>query len=389
MTTTIVFDHRGRSSQLDEGPIEVRITHARRLYYIGTGVRVRKNEWRASTMEIVNRQDAVELTERVRIIVRRIEDEVNMYIAEGRAIDVREIKKRVWNLDEVAGTDMYDWMWNEIEYMKLRQGSMKHYRSFFNRLQEYKKLMKWKDLSTESIIRFDRWLHGRTDTKRDGRKEKLSDAAVYNYHKCMKALLRRACVIGKIELNPYDRLRGQFSRGEKENVEYLTDEEMALLVNAELPEGLLSLARDLFVFQMYTGMSYSDMQAFDFSKYHKVGSSWRLTGARVKTGVPFVSQLLPPAVRVLEKYNMKIPKIYNADYNNALKAVAATVGIRKDMHSHLARHTFATWMLRNGVSIEHVSKMLGHTNITQTQRYAKILAESIHADFERMAELIK
>ena len=59
------------------------------------------------------------------------------------------------------------------------------------------------------------------------------------------------------------------------------------------------------------------------------------------------------------------------------------------MHSHMARHTFATWMLRNQVPIEHVSKMLGHTNITQTQRYAKIVAEDIHNDYRKVAEKLK
>ena len=60
-------------------------------------------------------------------------------------------------------------------------------------------------------------------------------------------------------------------------------------------------------------------------------------------------------------------------------------GIKTRLHSHLARHTFATWMLRHGVSIENVSKMLGHTNIKQTQRYAKVQAQAVYDDFERIA----
>ena len=64
-------------------------------------------------------------------------------------------------------------------------------------------------------------------------------------------------------------------------------------------------------------------------------------------------------------------------------------GITTPLHSHLARHTFATYMLRNGVKIENVSKMLGHTNITQTQRYAKVLAQSVQEDFDMIAEKMK
>jgi site-specific recombinase XerD len=63
-----------------------------------------------------------------------------------------------------------------------------------------------------------------------------------------------------------------------------------------------------------------------------------------------------------------------------------SAGIKIPLHSHLARHTFATWMLRNGAKIENVSRMLGHTNIRQTQRYAKVMAESVREDFDRVTK---
>ena len=68
-----------------------------------------------------------------------------------------------------------------------------------------------------------------------------------------------------------------------------------------------------------------------------------------------------------------------------LKAIGMVIGIER-LHSHMGRHTFATWMLSNGSKIENVSRMLGHTNITQTQRYAKVLAQSVHDDFDMIAE---
>jgi len=98
---------------------------------------------------------------------------------------------------------------------------------------------------------------------------------------------------------------------------------------------------------------------------------------------------LPPAVEVLERYGMQLPKLDNRAYNSSLKALGMAAGISTPLHSHVARHTFATWMLKNGAKIENVSRMLGHTNITQTQRYAKVLAESVHDDFDRMEKLLK
>ena len=119
------------------------------------------------------------------------------------------------------------------------------------------------------------------------------------------------------------------------------------------------------------------------------GQRWNHIGERIKTGVPFVSSILPPALHVLEKYNMQVPKMNNADYNHQLKALGLMAGIKTRLHSHLARHTFATWMLRNGAKIENVSRMLGHTNIRQTQRYAKVLAQSVHDDFDMIAKKLK
>ena len=89
----------------------------------------------------------------------------------------------------------------------------------------------------ESITRFDAYLHTV--------KPALSDAAIYNYHKCFKALLNRADRFGKIDRNPYERLKGRFSRGEKENVEYLTEDELKRLQKLDLPEKTeMAMARD-------------------------------------------------------------------------------------------------------------------------------------------------
>ena len=149
----------------------------------------------------------------------------------------------------------------------------------------------------------------------------------------------------------------------------------------------MDVAHDLFIFQMYTGLPYSDAQAFKISDYKWDGQSWNHIGERIKTGVPYVSRLLSPAVAILEKYGWEIPKMDNRVYNHHLKALGQMAGIKTNLHTHLARHTFATFMLRNGAKIENVSRMLGHTNIVQTQRYAKVLAKSVHDDFETIEHL--
>ena len=384
ITTKIIFDRKHQAKKDGTGTIEIRVTVARRAIYISTGVRVCEKEWKAG--RVVNRTDAPALNERIGIIYEIVDREANRCIKVGQPINTAAIKKMVWNEKDAMSDEpsFLEWFEHQTEILNLAHGTVKHYNSLYTRLVEFGKIKQWIDITTENISEFDAWLHKRKLSNG----EAITDAAVYKYHKCLKAMLNRAVTFDKIDRNPYDRLK--FKRGESENIEYLTEDEMKAIVNLKVPKGTqIEMARDLFVFQMYTGLSYSDTQAFDFCQYKKVKGKWINTGERIKTGVAYVSSLLPPAVAVLEKYGWTVPKIDNADYNHLLKVVGTMANIPTKMHTHLARHTFATWMLRNGAKIENVSRMLGHTNIRQTQRYAKVLAESVHEDFDMVAAKMK
>lgn len=392
ITTKLIFDRRKTASRTREGYIEVRVTIDRATKYISTGVRVHKNEW--ATDRVVNRQDADTLNERLAIIFEKVSRYSNECVKQCKTFDIESVKQIVWKQVEMSKDEptFIQWCEKQIPLLGVSEGTTKHYNPLITRLTEYGRMNRWQDVSVENIANFDAWLHQITKPISDaamksGKKpEKLSDGAVYNYHKCLKALLNRALVFGLIVNNPYNRLKGKFKRGDRENLEYLTDEEIQKFEAIILPKGdILDTVHDLFIFQMYTGLPFSDMQSFDANDYKWDGKAWRHVGERIKTGVPYVSQLLPPAVKVLEKYGWEIPQISNADYNRHLKSLGQMAGIKTRLHSHLARHTFATWMLRHGVSIENVSKMLGHTNIKQTQRYAKVQAQAVYDDFERMA----
>ncbi len=393
ITQKIVFDRRKTASRTREGIIEIRVIIDRKAIYLSTGVRVHKNEWAAGM--IVNRPDAEVLNQRLAIMSEKVGRAVNDAVKQSVKLDTESVKQAVCQFVESQSDEptFVSWCEKQIPLLGISDGTAKHYKPLVAKLTQYGRMNKWQDVNVENICNFDAWLHTVTQPISDARMKagekpkRLSDAAVYNYHKCLKALLNRAYKFEKIASNPYDKLKGQFKRGEKENVEYLTEYEMQKFEAMVLPEGsALDIAHDLFIFQMYTGLPYSDMQAFDISDYKKDGHRWNHVGERIKTGVPYVSSLLPPSLRVLEKYDMSIPKMNNADYNHQLKALGLMAGIKTRLHSHLARHTFATYMLRNGVKIENVSKMLGHTNITQTQRYAKVLAQSVHDDFDMIAE---
>lgn len=390
ITKKLVFDHRGRTKEKNEGPIELRVTANSKPFYINTGVRVRSDQFNGE--RVVNHRDARLLNERLKDVVLKIETAVNECIRNGLTIDVAQIKRQAYNVEEKAKhneTAMIDWIDEQIPQLNIKSGTRERYCVTARRMREYGGLMRWDDLTVENIYKWDSWLHkikkpvsnGDVQAGMDG--VYIGEAAVYNYHRTLRSLLSRAVKLGVIESNVYDRVRGEFRKGIKENVEYLTEEEISAIESLRPLDGTqMAMARDLFVFQMYTGLSYSDAQAFDIRDYKKVDGKWVNVGERIKTGVSYVSVLLPQAVEVLERYGMQVPKINNIQYNASLKVIQQALGIRTKLHSHLARHTFATRALRLGAKIENVSRMLGHTNITQTQRYAKVLAQSVHDDFE-------
>ena len=395
--TQIMFDHRNRTSAGKEGPVEVRITHNRKTYYIPTGVRVRRSEF--AFQSIINRGDSDELNRQLKVLVQKITGVVTAMLEAGEALDAAEVKRRVWSPEQKKKKDVNEvvaWMQEQLPLLRLRDGTVKHYRPLFVRLTAFGEISEWCDLTIENIYKFDAYLHSLRKELTDAEKKKgvkaepLSDAGVYTYHKCFRALLTRAYKMGVIDANPYDRLKGEFSRGEKQSMDYLTEEEMEAFESIRPLRGsVMEVAHDLFIFQMYTGLSYGDMQAFDMKDYRLIDGTWRNIGERIKTGVPYVSQLLPPAVAILEKYNYQLPTLGNAEYNHSLKALGMACGITRPLHSHMARHTFATFALRQGVKIENLARMLGHTNITQTQRYAKVVAASVHEEFDKLGAAIE
>ena len=386
ITTQIVFDHRKRAKDNENGPLEIRITVNRKPYYISTGLKVPALLWASGKVHKMDGWPGIE--HRLSIIKRRVEDEVDACIADGKPIIPAEIRRKVW-MDKDDSTAFIEWVENQIPLLNVKNGTRQHYVTLYSRLKSFGRMKAWVDVTQENIYLFDAWLH-RLDAKQKDADvkagipvDKISDGCVWNYHKCLKRLLNLAVLNGLLSNNPYIRLRGQFSRGDRESISYLTRDELALVKSCHpLAGSTMQIVRDLFVFQAYTGLSYSDMQAFDIADYRMVDGVWVANGSRIKTGVSYISVLLPPAVQILERYGMKIPRIQNSKYNLLLKALGELLGIRTSLTSHRARHTFATLMLRSGAKIENVSAMLGHTNVRQTQRYAKVLAESVHADYQ-------
>lgn len=393
--TSIIYNHRGRFSKDGTAPVEVRVTINRHAYYINTGVCVRPRDWKFG--KIINRGDCNELNERVAIMLERVDRLVNERMKEctESEIDFNDVRKMVFSPDARRkvkdAEDMTEWMKAEISNLDVRKGTAAHYRVSVAALVESGAMKKWSDLTVENVHKFDAFLHRIRRHQTDAEVKAgmpvmyIGQATVRNYHKDIRALIGRAMKYGLVKANPYDRMRGEIKRGDVERVEFLTKEELSRIECLTLRTGtMLAAARDMFVFQSYTGMAYADMQAFTLGKCRRDGDRWLLADTRVKTGVPFYVLLLPQALAAAEHYGGQFPKVAVQTYNKNLKRIAEEAGIMKRLTSHVGRHTFATWMLHEGVQLERVAKMLGHAKITQTQRYAKVLAEDVYGEFEKL-----
>ncbi|SHF46017.1 Site-specific recombinase XerD [Salegentibacter echinorum] len=178
--------------------------------------------------------------------------------------------------------------------------------------------------------------------------------------------------------------------------EFLTEDELQVMIAKEIKNERLSLVKDIFTFSCFTGLCYADVKKL--SKKEVVvgfdGNRWIKTN-RTKTKTRSSIPILPTAEAILKKYashpevNEKhlLPVLSNQKMNAYIKEIADLCGINKNLTFHLARHTFATTVtLSNGVPIESVSKMLGHKNLQTTQHYAKILDRKISDDMAVLRE---
>lgn len=174
---------------------------------------------------------------------------------------------------------------------------------------------------------------------------------------------------------------------------FLTKDEIRQLMDGKLKNAKQELYRDLFVFCIFTGLSFSDMRNLSEENIRIYFDEhlW-ISINRQKTGVQSNIRLLDIPKKILEKYRglredgkiFSVPHYMTCLYG--IRAVAKRCGITKHLTWHMSRHTMATEIcLTNGVPIETVSSILGHKNITTTQIYAKITKEKLNQDMENLS----
>lgn len=208
-----------------------------------------------------------------------------------------------------------------------------------------------------------------------------------------KKIIRIALAKGWMKKDPFAQIRFHLDPVERE---FLEKQELKAMLNKAISIPRLAQVRDIFCFCCLTGLAFTDVQ--QLKEEHLVadihGKIW-IRKARQKTKNMCNIPLLDEAQKILDRYKehpycqthgVLLPVCSNQKMNSYLKELADICGIRKNLSTHCARHTFATLTLASGATIDNVAKMLGHANVNMTRRYAKVLDSSIMRDMEVVAE---
>ena len=217
----------------------------------------------------------------------------------------------------------------------------------------------------------------------------MAQNSATKYLKQLKKIINIAVANSYMTFNPFATYKIE---REPVEIDFLDEEELRRIINFDTPIPRLEKAKDMFLFGCFTGLSYIDIKTLAPEHFEKdsVGRIW-IKKRREKTGILARIPLLPIAKLILDKYkgNDKLLPIQDpADINKYLKDIAILCNINKRICFHTSRHTFAsTVTLANNISIEVVSKMLGHTNTRMTSHYAKLIDESIGSQMDKLTDL--
>ena len=392
MKVLLYLKKSGKDKQ-GKAPIMGRITLGKSIAQFSCKLSCNPDLWnpRESRMDGKSRE-AVEVNARLESLLLSVQTAYQSLLSKGCPFDATDIKEEFQGSvqSKCMLIERLDRLIKEKENhigIDIKEGSIFGYYSTRTHLQNFIKRkynisdLAFSQLTEQFIYDFQQYFMGICG---------FQESTFYNAATHLKTVCRLAYREGLADILLFDKIK--VSKGDKKLPKALDRCSLDRLMNIEFEEleEEMGTARDLFVFACHTGAAYCDLM--ELSRLHLVrddeGSLW-LKFNRQKTGVLCRIKLLPEAIRIIEKYKSDereslLPQMKYATYQSYLKALRLRVGIAFPFTTHTARHTFATLItLEQGVPIETVSKMLGHSNVSMTERYAKVTPQKLFLEFER------
>ncbi len=394
---TLFYLRKSKVNANGRMPIFQRITINGKRFDTSTGYYIEESKWQAESSKIKGNTNETYLInsqlDKLRISV--FETEKRLYL-NNQEVTFESFKNEHTGKTEKTRTLIpifqdHNSKIKELVGQEYAPGTLERYETSLKHTKEF---IKWKyNISDINIDKIDHsFITEYEFYLRTVRKCANNTAVKYikNFHKIINICLAN----GWLTKNPFANYKSKV----KEVVrEFLNETEIQDLMNKEFVSERLELVRDIFVFSCFTGLAYIDVKQLTRNNISLGidGDKWIFKN-RQKTETMSKIPLLPTAEYIINKYadypvclNEKrlLPILSNQKMNAYLKEIATVCGIKKELTFHIARHTFATTVtLSNGVPLETVSKMLGHTNLKTTQHYAKILDKKISDDMQLLKQ---
>lgn len=398
-TFSVLFWLRKGRRVENMAPLYCRVTITGQRYEIPTNLRINAKHWNAEAQRVIGRttndKEANLLIERM---IEDIEEAVRIIHQKGYELSMENFR-----LNYQAKDNQYSTLTSIFEYHRiiksknLSESTNRQYDLTLRHLLNFVHIKyNVSDYAIEAINKpfvqeFFAYLQG---FMREDDKKRCNQNGALKHMQRFSKVMKMAFDNEWISRNP---IKGLGEKKDKVEIGFLTEEEVKAFETISLPP-YLSIARDEFLFSVYTGTPYGDMceltgkniiLGIDHSKWLKY--------IRGKTGERVSLPLLEPAEDLIKRYesfhenkrdNKLFPMCTNQVMNRFLKDIAKAAHVYKRVTFHMGRHTFATTItLMKGIPIETVSKMLGHTKLSTTQIYAKVIDTKIMEDMAALKTL--
>ena len=363
-----VFDKNKRiKNNTDLGllQIEVRLSGTNKSSYVSTGIKLSKAQFSDKNgFTCMKHERASIIMQKARTMFNLVES----FVQSDKCKEISDVRN--WDKVDVCDYSVVGFIKERLKKKDPSFSVVEYHNSLIKRIEEFGKFKTFDDLTYLNLLDFDAYL----------RKTIKSQPTLYKRHTAFKGYVRMAIKAGLCKYDPYTDF--EYKKGKSKEATFLTEEEVGLIQNFTPPSDSLKRIKDLFILQCFTGMAYVDLMAFDKSKIQMLGENKILSSTRTKTDESYISLLLPEAEAILLKYDYVLPRITNEKYNDYLKLVGAGAGLNKNLTTHVARHTYATYLLNRNIPIETVSRCMGHANIRMTQNYARMLGKKVVDDMQ-------
>lgn len=369
VTFNVINNRLRRGSSYKATSVEFSFYCDGKRKYVSTGIMIHPSEWSDKQKVIIKRKDAKILNEMldawkakaVRVVKKAVDESIT---------DLSYVVQLMKNEDSSHIT-FIEYCEKRRDERKVSEHTKQRYDVFIKFLKDWGKIVSFSDCNVSKVRAMDERLT----------KQGKAQCTIYDYHKYLKLFINDAIVDGFLEQNPYKMLPFRIGRGEKQYVDCINEDQFNAIKSLSITAPHIRKTRDLFLFQCYTGLAYSDLMGFSYKNCEEIDGKLFYHAKRTKTDTDFVFQILEPAKVILEKYDYQLPKISNQKYNDYLKVVGGLVGV-PSLHSHMGRATAATLFLSKGMPINIVSRVLGHTTLRQTTRYARTLNKDVMGAFD-------